>query len=278
MPMRAIGRVVGRSVATISRTLKALGLSSLKALDPAPLVVRYERAAPGELLHIDTKNLGRIVRPSHRVTGDRRDSVDGAGWEFAHVAIDDHPGLASCRCTLTRRRPQPCSSLKLLAHYAALGVRIERVLTDNGPAYRSRLFAKVVRPSASSTTSPGRTGRKPTARPSASSRSACANGPTSEATPPAQNEPPGCPPSWPSVTPDDLTQPLATSLLAPASAGTTYCNSTPRAAPRTPAGRSATASTFQPAVVRLVGDGVLLAVGAARHPLDVSPSAPRRSR
>ena len=52
--------------------------------------MRYEREAPGELLHMDTKKLGRIVRPSHRVTGDRRDSADGAGWEFAHVAIDDH--------------------------------------------------------------------------------------------------------------------------------------------------------------------------------------------
>jgi len=80
MPVRRIATIVGRSVAS-------LGLSSLSALEPAKPVLRYEHEAPGELLHIDTKKLGRIVRPSHRVTGDRRDSVEGAGWEFAHVAI-----------------------------------------------------------------------------------------------------------------------------------------------------------------------------------------------
>jgi transposase len=90
MPMRTIAAIVGRSVSTVSRVLARLGLSSLKALDPALPILRYEREAPGELLHMDTKKLGRIVRPSHRVTGNRRDSVEGAGWEFAHVAIDDH--------------------------------------------------------------------------------------------------------------------------------------------------------------------------------------------
>lgn len=70
--------------------IAGMGLSSLKALDPVAPIVRYEREAPGEVLHIDTKKLGRIVQPSHRVTGDRRDATRGAGWEFAHVAIDDH--------------------------------------------------------------------------------------------------------------------------------------------------------------------------------------------
>ncbi len=80
MPMRRIAAIVGRSVSTVSRVLARLGLSSLKALDPTAPVVRYEREAPGELLHIDTKKLGRIVQPSHRVTGDRRDATRGAGW------------------------------------------------------------------------------------------------------------------------------------------------------------------------------------------------------
>jgi hypothetical protein len=66
MPMRRIAAVVGRSVATISRLLANVGLSSLKALEPRTPVVRYEREAPGELLHMDTKKLGRIVGPSHR--------------------------------------------------------------------------------------------------------------------------------------------------------------------------------------------------------------------
>ena len=142
-PMRTIARVVGRSVATISRVLKRLGLSSLKALDPRVDVVRYERAAPGELLHIDTKKLGRIVRPSHRVTGDRHDTVNGAGWEFAHVAIDDHSRVGFVQIHADERKDSAVSFLQsAVAHYAALGVRIERLLTDNGSAYRSRLFAK----------------------------------------------------------------------------------------------------------------------------------------
>ena len=144
MPMRTIARVVGRSVATISRALKAMGLSSLKVLDPKPTLVRYEYAAPGELLHIDTKKLGRIVRPSHRVTGNPRDSVTGAGWEFAHVAIDDHSRAGFVQMHTDERKTSAVQFLhNAVAHYAALGVRIERVLTDNGSAYRSKLFAKV---------------------------------------------------------------------------------------------------------------------------------------
>ena len=90
MPMRRIALVVGRSAATVSRLLARLGLSSLKALESPVPPVCYEREAPGELLHMDTKKLGRIVVTGHRVTGDRRDHTRGAGWEFAHVAIADH--------------------------------------------------------------------------------------------------------------------------------------------------------------------------------------------
>lgn len=143
MPMRRIASVVGRSVATISRFLAGLGLSSLKALDPVEPVVRYERAAPGELLHMDTKKLGRIVRPSHRVTGDRRDTVEGAGWEFAHVAIDDHSRAGFVQMHSDERKNSAVQFLKdCVAHYAALGVQIKRLITDNGPAYRSTLFNK----------------------------------------------------------------------------------------------------------------------------------------
>jgi len=143
MPMRKIACVVGRSVATVSRFLAGLGLSSLKALEPREPVLRYERQAPGELLHMDTKKLGRIVRPGHRVTGDPRDSVSGAGWEFAHVAIDDHS-----RAGFVQMHDNECKSAAVeflkaaVAHYAALGVKIERLITDNGSAYRSRLFNK----------------------------------------------------------------------------------------------------------------------------------------
>ena len=143
MPMRTIASIVGRSVATISRILKRLGLSSLKALNPTLPVTRYERDAPGELLHMDTKKLGRIVRPSHRVTGNRRDSVEGAGWEFAHVAIDDHSRAGFVQMYADERKESAVAFLKAaVAHYAALGVRITRLLTDNGSAYRSTLFAR----------------------------------------------------------------------------------------------------------------------------------------
>ena len=143
MPMRRIATVVGRSVATVSRFLAGLGLSSLKALNPVEPVVRYEHESPGELLHMDTKKLGRIVRPSHRVTGDRRDSVDGAGWEFAHVAIDDHSRVSFVQMHRDERKESVVDFLKAtVAHYKALGVTVKRLLTDNGSAYRSKLFEK----------------------------------------------------------------------------------------------------------------------------------------
>lgn len=143
MPMRHIATVVGRSVATVCRLLGRMGLSSLKALDPVAPAVRYERQAPGELLHIDTKKLGRIVRPSHRVTGDRRDSVDGAGWEFAHVAIDDHSRVSFVQMHADERKDSAVRFLlSAVAHYEALGVKIKRLITDNGSAYRSQLFVK----------------------------------------------------------------------------------------------------------------------------------------
>ena len=143
MPMRRIAAVVGRSVSTISRVLARLDLSSLRALDPKPPAVRYEREAPGELLHMDTKKLGRIVRPSHRVTGDRRDSVVGAGWEFAHVAIDDHSRVSYVQIHADEKKESAVQFLKAtVEHYRALGVTIKRLITDNGSAYRSRLFAR----------------------------------------------------------------------------------------------------------------------------------------
>ena len=143
MPVRSIARQVGRSASTISRLLSRKGLSSLSALDGPRVVIRYEREAPGELLHMDTKKLGRIVRPSHRVTGNRRDTVDGAGWEFAHVAIDDHSRCGFVQMHADERKESAVQALKdAVAHYKALGVTVKRLLTDNGSAYRSKLFAK----------------------------------------------------------------------------------------------------------------------------------------
>jgi len=115
----------------------------LADLQPAEPVVRYEHAAPGDMLHIDTKKLGRIVRPSHRVTGNRRDSVDGAGWEMLFVAIDDHARIAFTDIHSDEKTPNAVQFLRNAhAYYASLGVRIQRLLTDNGAAFRSKDFAQ----------------------------------------------------------------------------------------------------------------------------------------
>lgn len=90
-----------------------------------PPVARYEREAPRELLHVDTKKLGRIVRPSHRVTGDRRDSVDGAGWEFAHVAINDHSRVSFVQMHANERKDSAVNFLlAAAAHYESFNGRL----------------------------------------------------------------------------------------------------------------------------------------------------------
>lgn len=126
------------------------------------------------------------MRPSHRVTGNRRDSVDGAGWEVAHVAIDDHSRAGFVQVHADEKKTSAVDFLKAaVAH-------------------------------------------RQTARRSASFRPACASGLTPEATPTAQNEPPGCQLSLPTTTADDPTLPSTTNLQLLALAETTYCNLTSR--------------------------------------------------
>lgn len=141
--MLSIAAEVGVSLATVGRLLKARGLSRLSSLETKPPVVRYERERPGELLHIDTKKLGRIVRPSHRVTGDRRDRVEGAGWEYLHLAVDDHTRLAYTEILPSEQKRDATAFLvRALTWFAEHGVEVERVMTDNGNAYRSRLWRR----------------------------------------------------------------------------------------------------------------------------------------
>jgi len=136
-----IAGALGVSGSTVSRVLARAGLSHLSDLDPAEPVVRYEHELPGDLLHIDTKKLGRIVRPSHRVTGNRRDSVDGVGWEFLFVAVDDHARIGFTDMYPDERRASAAQFLRnAVAYYKSLGVTVRRVLTDNGSAFRSRQF------------------------------------------------------------------------------------------------------------------------------------------
>lgn len=144
--IRAIADHLARPYATVRRFLASQCLSRLPPLQAPPPIVRYERERPGEMLHLDTKKLGRIVRPSHRVTGNRRDSVDGAGWEVLHLAIDDHSRLAYTEVLADERRETTTGFLvRAVDWFSAHGVTTERVMTDNGSAYRSRCFADELR-------------------------------------------------------------------------------------------------------------------------------------
>jgi transposase InsO family protein len=133
------------SPATVSRVLKRLGLNRLAALEPAEPVRRYERERPGELIHIDIKKLGKFNQIGHRITGDRRgqSSSRGVGWEFVHVCIDDASRVAFAKIMPTEKKRCAVAFLKAaLAYYEGLGIKVERVMTDNGSCYKSFAFRR----------------------------------------------------------------------------------------------------------------------------------------
>ena len=135
-----IAQRTGLSEATLSRLLRAV---PRQERPPQPPVVRYERATPGELLHVDIKRLGRIDGIGHRITADPRDRCRGAGWECVHVCVDDHSRVAYADIRPNQQRQTAVAFLDTaLAYYAALGVRVQRVMTDNGSCYRSAAFRK----------------------------------------------------------------------------------------------------------------------------------------
>ena len=142
---KAIAAEVDVSAATVSRILRRLGLNRLSALEPEP-VRRYERENPGELIHLDTKKLGKIGSVGHRITGRRTGVVNrhlGIGWEFVHVCIDDASRIAFSRIMKDERKESAIAFLKAaITYYASLGVKVERVMTDNGSCYRSKAFGK----------------------------------------------------------------------------------------------------------------------------------------
>ena len=141
-----IARSVGVSVATVSRVLKRAGISKLSDLIPSEPVVRYEHENPGDLLHIDTKKLGRIERLGHRITGDPRDNTNGAGWEFLFVAVDDHARLGFTKMYRRESGANAAAFLRACVNYfASLGVTIRRVMTDNGSIFRYKRFGNACR-------------------------------------------------------------------------------------------------------------------------------------
>jgi len=142
LTLSAIAAQLSLSRSSVARICRRAGLARLSQLEPVPHYPRYERAQPGELLHLDIKRLGRIVKVGHRITGDPRDRVDGAGWEYVHVAIDDCSRVAYCQVLPDEEGESACAFLRAaVAYYAALGVTIREVLTDNGVCYRAKNFA-----------------------------------------------------------------------------------------------------------------------------------------
>jgi transposase InsO family protein len=138
----------GVSAATVSRILRRLGLNSIRDLEPVEPVRRYERATPGEMIHIDIKKLGRFDRIGHRITGDRTGQSNGrgVGWEFVHVCIDDHSRIAFSQIKPDEKADSAVTFLKAaVACYKSLGVTATRVMTDNGSCYKAFAFRDACR-------------------------------------------------------------------------------------------------------------------------------------
>lgn len=130
---------------TVALVLARAGLHRLALLTPkAAAPRRYEHAAPGDLLHLDMKPLARIGRVGHRIHGDHSQKAVGLGYEVAHVAVDDHSRVAYVEMLADQRGATVAGFLRrVLRWFAARGVRVRRVLTDNGPSYLSDAFRAV---------------------------------------------------------------------------------------------------------------------------------------
>jgi transposase InsO family protein len=142
-----IAETLAMPASTVSGILSRIGLGKLSRLEPLEPPNRYEKQRPGELVHVDVKKLGKIARPGHRVTG----RVAGAGhhrrafhlgWEYVHVCVDDATRLVYVEVLDDEKAVTAVGFLRrAVAHFAAFGVRVERVMTDNGSAYRATIHA-----------------------------------------------------------------------------------------------------------------------------------------
>ena len=150
-----IAECLGMALWTVSAVLARIGLGKLSRLDPLEPPNRYERRAAGELLHIDVKKLGIINGAGWRVTGNRtsqnanrrqRRNGGPAGWEFVHVCVDDATRLAYAEVLADEKATTAIAFLRrAVAFYGAHGIGVQRVMTDNGAAYRSTLHALACR-------------------------------------------------------------------------------------------------------------------------------------
>jgi transposase InsO family protein len=154
MTAAEIAEALGMALSTVSRWLRRIGLGKRSALAPPEPPNRYERKRPGELIHVDIKKLGRISArgAGHRVTGDRRSQVRATsegrqrratGWEFVHVCVDDATRLAYVEVLPDEKGATAAGFLRrAVAWFKAMGIAVERVLSDNGACYRSRAHAQ----------------------------------------------------------------------------------------------------------------------------------------
>jgi transposase InsO family protein len=142
-PLR-LGAICGRPASTVGKVLRRHGRSRL-ARAVRPPVVRYERERPGELVHVDTKRLGRFHTVGKRILRDGVQRSPRAGWHHLHVAVDDHTRIAYCEVLSGQGAAAACAFWRrAVAWFAAEhGIVCERVMSDNGHAYRSHAWRKL---------------------------------------------------------------------------------------------------------------------------------------
>lgn len=148
MTSAEIAEVLGMALSTVSLILKRAGLGRRSRLEPLEPVNRYEHQRPGELVHLDVKKLARFERPGHRLLGRGPGRWEtGAGYEYLHVCVDDYSRLVYVELLRDEQGATAAAFLaRAAAHFASRGVRIERVLSDNGSCYRSTDFAETCTP------------------------------------------------------------------------------------------------------------------------------------
>jgi transposase InsO family protein len=155
MTAAEIAELLAMPVSTVSGILTRIGLGRLTSLEPLEPPNRYERERPGELVHIDVKKLGRISGAGHRMIGSRASQrkitangrrIGASGWEYVHVCVDDATRLAYVEVLDDEKATTAIAFLRrAVAHFAAFGIRVERVMTDNGSAYRATIHALACR-------------------------------------------------------------------------------------------------------------------------------------
>jgi transposase InsO family protein len=204
--LRRIAKALMAPLSTVGRVMNALGLGRLRNLEPKKPVQRYQWERPGDMIHVDTEpqaspkelQLARFERVGHRITGDRRQGCSrGVGYEKVHVAIDDATGLAYVEVLADEQRATTAGFLaRAVGWFSEQGITCRRILSNNGPSYRSGDWRKAcraleIKPIRTKPYTPQTNGKaarfiKPTWR----------NGPTSSPTRPQKNATAGCNAIW----------------------------------------------------------------------------------